>query len=292
MRAKIYCTLLIISALLVGNSPVSAQQLMLTPSGGRSSARTATIDELRDDIRGLEVAVSSPSASNAERDVSSTVLQERRVKLYSLLKKRVSALRAYYGTVTSDSERVALEKDIQKRLGELRVLEQDIYKDSAGRLYAGSLYASSAPPVTAQPLPSSNLAPSPAQQQAKVRTPVQIQIDEAVDDVVKARNDSERTEKADLFGSKPKLVMYALISNRAVKEALDNAEEARVDKETGGDENTGGTSLVIKGATPAILGFAVQNGALTQENDGTKITFRGNLVGIVEAMRNQGFLDS
>ena len=288
MRAKVYSTLLLIFALLVSSVTVSAQQLMTSSDRG-GSAKTATIEELREDIRGLETAASKPSASNAEREISSAVLQERRVRLYGLLRKRVSALRAYHGTVTSEPERVALEKDIQKRLAELRVLEQDIYKNSTGNLYTGSAPAVAA----ARPLPSSNAAASPAQQQPKGRTWVQIQIDEAVKEIVGARDDTEKALRANLLTSKPKLVVYSLARDPAVREALDNAEEARIDKEVGGgDENAGGTSLVAKGATPAILGFAVHNGALTQENDGMKITFRGNLVGIVEALRNQGYLES
>ena len=70
-------------------------------------------------------------------------------------------------------------------------------------------------------------------------------------------------------------------------------ETARIDKQVGGGEtNAGSTSLVTKGGTPAILGFAVENGALSRNVDGTTVTFRGNPVGLVEALQKKGFVPS
>jgi hypothetical protein len=71
------------------------------------------------------------------------------------------------------------------------------------------------------------------------------------------------------------------------------AEDVRVDKQVGGgDSNAGSTSLVSKGSIPSILGYAVENGALTREVSGTTITFRGNPVGIVKALSKAGFIES
>lgn len=73
---------------------------------------------------------------------------------------------------------------------------------------------------------------------------------------------------------------------------LTEAEEARTDKQQGaGPSSSGSTSLVVKGGAPAILGLAVENGALTQTMTGSTITFRGNPVGIVEALANKGYLE-
>ncbi len=55
-------------------------------------------------------------------------------------------------------------------------------------------------------------------------------------------------------------------------------EESRIDKQVGAGSGT--TSLVSKGSVPAVLGLAVENGALTQTTIGNGITFRGNLAGI------------
>lgn len=72
-----------------------------------------------------------------------------------------------------------------------------------------------------------------------------------------------------------------------------SAEDARVDKQVGsGDTSAGSTSLVSKGSVPSILGFAVENGALTRETSGTTITFRGNPVGIINALGDKGYIES
>jgi hypothetical protein len=69
------------------------------------------------------------------------------------------------------------------------------------------------------------------------------------------------------------------------------AEEGRTDEQIGGGSGARGTTtLVSKGSVPAILGFAVENGALTQSTSGTTITFTGNPVGIARALQNKGFV--
>ncbi len=69
-------------------------------------------------------------------------------------------------------------------------------------------------------------------------------------------------------------------------------EEARTDKQVGAPAGSGSTSLLSKGAVPGILGFAVENGALTQATEGTTVTLRGNLVGWLDLLRNQDFITS
>ena len=65
-------------------------------------------------------------------------------------------------------------------------------------------------------------------------------------------------------------------------------EAARTDKQVGTSTNSNGnTSLVSKGSVPAIIGFAVENGTLTQMTSGTTITVRGNPWGIYTALRGQ-----
>jgi hypothetical protein len=81
-----------------------------------------------------------------------------------------------------------------------------------------------------------------------------------------------------------------LVSQKLLPNFLIEAEEARTDKQVESSAPTSGsTSLVTKGGTPAVLGFAVENGALERDVSGTTITFRGNPVGIVEALANKGF---
>ncbi len=86
-------------------------------------------------------------------------------------------------------------------------------------------------------------------------------------------------------------LVVILMAQKLRSTFLTDAEEARVDKQVGaGSSNAGSTSLVTKGGTPAILGFAVENGALEREISGTTITFRGNPVGLIKALNNKGFI--
>lgn len=72
---------------------------------------------------------------------------------------------------------------------------------------------------------------------------------------------------------------------------LSVVEESRVDKQVGaGSASSGTTSLTSKGNVPEILGMAVENGALTQSQSGTTVTFTGNPVGIIKALGAKGYL--
>jgi hypothetical protein len=84
-------------------------------------------------------------------------------------------------------------------------------------------------------------------------------------------------------------LLYA--QSRAQSVDVRQIEDARTDKQVGSPGNAAGsTSAVSKGAVPAVLGFAVENGALTQAVSGTKVTMRGNLVGWLDLVQNQGFI--
>lgn len=70
-------------------------------------------------------------------------------------------------------------------------------------------------------------------------------------------------------------------------------QEWRTDVQTGSPTSSAGTtSLVSKGSVPALLGLAVENGALTQTTSGTSITFRTNPTGLIRALQKQGYAES
>lgn len=74
---------------------------------------------------------------------------------------------------------------------------------------------------------------------------------------------------------------------------LGQAEAKRTDKQPGADStSTGTTTLVNKGSTPWLLGFALEHGGLTQDVDGNTITFRGNLVNSIRALEQSTYLGS
>ena len=84
-------------------------------------------------------------------------------------------------------------------------------------------------------------------------------------------------------------LLYAQAKAKSVD--VRQLEDARLDKQVGSPGNSPGSpNAVSKGAVPAVLGFAVENGALTQAITGTTATFRGNLVGWLDLLHNQGFI--
>lgn len=99
----------------------------------------------------------------------------------------------------------------------------------------------------------------------------------------------EIREAIDINNNNSPFLMFA--RERSLPLAL--IEEARVDKQVGAPGNApGSASLVSKGAVPSILGFAVENGALTQSSDAAGVTLRGNLVGWLDLLQGKGFIDA
>jgi len=71
------------------------------------------------------------------------------------------------------------------------------------------------------------------------------------------------------------------------------AEENRLDKQPGTTSgSSGSTSLVSKGSSPSLLGFALEHGGLTQTTDGNTITFRGNVANSIRALANGTYFGS
>ncbi len=91
----------------------------------------------------------------------------------------------------------------------------------------------------------------------------------------------------------PEIFAMSLAMRDAKRAFVSMAQSARMDVLVGGDDsNSGSTSLVSKGSVPSVLGFAVENGALTREVSGTTLTFRGNPVGIFKAFGDLGHFES
>lgn len=68
-------------------------------------------------------------------------------------------------------------------------------------------------------------------------------------------------------------------------------EEGRIDKQVGASAgNSGSTSLVSKGSVPALIGVAVESGALYQSVSGDVITFRMNPAGFARALTKRSYL--
>lgn len=68
-------------------------------------------------------------------------------------------------------------------------------------------------------------------------------------------------------------------------------EEGRLDKQIGASSSgPGSTTLVSRGSVPALIGVAVENGALYQAVNGSAVTFRLNPAGLARAVAKRSYL--
>jgi hypothetical protein len=72
---------------------------------------------------------------------------------------------------------------------------------------------------------------------------------------------------------------------------VSEAQDKRIDQQMGaGPTSNSATSIVSKGGIPYLLGFAVENGAATQTEKDTSITFRVNPGGLINLFADRGFI--
>lgn len=116
-----------------------------------------------------------------------------------------------------------------------------------------------------------------------------------------AKDIPARAKQFRQFGGKNHLIISyhlfplieVLMAKKDTPTFLVEAEETRLDKEVGAaNASAAGTSLVSKGGAPRILSFAVENGALTKDVNGSAITFHGNPVGIINALKDKGLVSA
>jgi hypothetical protein len=92
-------------------------------------------------------------------------------------------------------------------------------------------------------------------------------------------------------GSILNLLAGYLVDQQAYKTLVDLmlvTADGQVGAAPGG---SGTTSLAMKGLVPALLGFAVEHGAIARDVKGTVATFRASPAGIVKALQGKGLLD-
>jgi hypothetical protein len=79
--------------------------------------------------------------------------------------------------------------------------------------------------------------------------------------------------------------------NDSLTAFITEAVAQRVDQQIGAGSNSSGTtSLVSKGGVPYLLGLAVENGAATQSQSDTTVTFRVNPAGLINAFAKKGLI--
>lgn len=95
--------------------------------------------------------------------------------------------------------------------------------------------------------------------------------------------------------------MFVILTAQLLKTKTENgesyaafvteAQEIRTDQQMGAGPNANGTTtLVSKGGLPYLFGFAVENGAATQSQSDTTVTFRFNPGGVINMFQNKGFI--
>jgi hypothetical protein len=105
------------------------------------------------------------------------------------------------------------------------------------------------------------------------------------------------SKAASASGDLPNVILlYRFLKDTEAVEAtnplLVAIQETRTDHQVGAaDSSQGSTSLAAKGGVPAILGFAVENGALARAVSGTTVTFRGTPLGLIKALEGKGLVE-
>lgn len=103
------------------------------------------------------------------------------------------------------------------------------------------------------------------------------------------RNELDPRQHVPLYAS----ILATGYTPSAVASIQTAVDEARVDKQVGANGSAvGSTSLTSKGSVPAILGLAVENGALAQNVSGSTITFTGRPVQIAQVFQKTSFTNS
>lgn len=316
MKQKVMSSLLIVVVMAVG---IQAQQ-----TAGQS------LTDLRKQIDELLIIDRDPSTSEEVRKLNDRFIQERRAQFLVLLKARIEALQKYQlavqSIIRSDemTQVVEMVRDLERELTDLEAImatkgllpspNQPITTEAkastsdttdAGN---GGATTTKTPEITppgridglvrVARLRDSQTSSGGRAEQA-LRDQLEVEKGNIVDEVistVRGKTGTARTQAADIFTPLRRTTAYAKILSIAVlprSEFTNEVESARVDKQIGGSAaNAGSTSLVSKGSIPAILGFAVENGGLAQTTNGTTVTFRGNPVGLFDALTGKGFIDS
>lgn len=82
------------------------------------------------------------------------------------------------------------------------------------------------------------------------------------------------------------------VVDRAAYKTLTDALAVSAATQVGSGADSGGsTSVAMKGLVPALLGFAVEHGAITQNVNKTIATFRVSPAGVLKALQGEGLLD-
>lgn len=105
----------------------------------------------------------------------------------------------------------------------------------------------------------------------------------------KVRLNSSQNSLSVLFATRLKTTLFPKTTAEAVEEEKESlffdSEKKRTDKQIGASPSSSGTtSLVVKGGTAAILGWAVENGSINSLTNGNTVTLRLNPYNLSQAL--------
>jgi hypothetical protein len=323
MKTK-WTSMMIIAFILLSGAAAAHGQEVAKPSN--------RISELKEQIAKFAGIENDEAVPAEVKGLNHGFLEERRAQLRALLETKLNALRTYRATVGSaltPEEARVVDGSIQDLEKELRELQpgaaQPAPAASSARApraplvpaepagveaaRAGGLDATplthAAPPQAAATPPSFAPAGGDTESSNPIREDIRRQLAAVVREVtttpLRRANQTvaqARMEAIDITAN-PQLyaeLLALILTNKELphEEFVRDIEAARIDKQTGGSGGgtAGSTTLVSKGGTPAVLGFATEHGGLERSIDGTTVTFRGNPVGLVEAFQKTGFIPS
>jgi hypothetical protein len=299
--------LIVIGWLLLFVVNVAAQQPAPDPTGELESLRMA--------ISKLRAVDRDPNTPADIRAFNREVLLEKEARLRPLLEAKKKQWRGYLSDKAGDLSEEQIRR-IETTISELDAESGQMIVGTQPMPAAASaeeqIQSPAQPPVSHQAGPAASndsqggqgVAPSGGQDTSSSgpQSPPTVRpqtLDDALTfsanqiQAARASDPNSGAAKVDLLHRDFNLVALTLLTQKAKTEAVTDAENARTDKQVGSNEaQSGTTSLVSKGGIPAVLGFAVENGALTRSVDGTSITFSLNPVGLVSTLAQRGFITS
>lgn len=286
------------------------------------------IKEARTELQTLTANAASPgSASESAFKIS---LLTARQKLRDLLLQKKGALRSKIGNLQASAKSAAIANYLTALQTELGDVESELRELDQALMQTGVVIVSSvAPQPSPSPVPSPPSAQETAfttqvknlmtQDLTKTGAPAEVagtelpqgacndngfstlqnpsRFESAICSLAARLAEQRDDQLIHLSTAKTELlpIMIAKLLKTQGTESyvafVTEAQEARIDQQVGaGPSSPGTTSLVVKGGVPYFFGLAVENGAATQSQSDTTITYRVNPAGMLNMFAKKGFI--
>lgn len=274
----------------------------------------------------LLLTTAPPAGSTSEASYRAA-LQSLRSKLRDLLLEKRGAFKSKVANLQGSSSSGEIKNYVEALQAELQTVNRQIAEINTALGQGGAVVIVAQPSVTPTPaatpsnaekafdatvamLARTDLSKAGASEVTKSATTVRpcsvvlanvsaaSKVDGGVcgiaDQIVNQRTTNKtillRQDKLDLY---PILIAKLLKGNATESYVtfVTEAQEARTDQQVGaGPSSNGTTSLTVKGGVPYLFGLAVENGAATQSQSDTTLTYRVNPGGVINMFAKKGFI--